>query len=659
MSKFRIELRHKQLVDNSVNVVVICSGAGVGTYIPGNVPSPNWTDYTDNSCAEGFSPKWSAVTDKSQEGDPRDVGNEYGSNYQGAVSGSILITGAAYDFCYNWLYSNPCQVLNAIELRLYDKQCQKYYRIFELKADNIEFVQDANLCQFEINIAEADQAIHNFSKTAIEDNWQDWFNEFGTSTFNHPSFSYVVEQKPKFMMAMNLVLVYLVGAVTAGTAGFSASFIRWYRRTMGVGFYSPSPYIRTIIENVCNKFGYTYNTIFDAGASPYSNTCLFFPAEGGIENFRSYTAPSQLYQWKNRTGLPCDEFFNQLRSVFNAAWYITPNNEFIFQHISYFENQTPLIDFTTNPNFEIKNLTYQSNRKKKPSHARYTYRVDPQDTCSNEVEFRYNSRVDFDGDEDNPMLEGETVRDFKFAPTAFVDDGVAENAWYSAGRLAFTIAVGVVTAAGIYAVILNFITGGIVLGLLFLGIVLTNIVLTGGTTTVLDNQLFNYAIRTSSREINIPRLVVHDLNSPFNNAKVQATATLTNPGPTPNPWYGGGLITYLSRYGGWIFPSPGINFLQNYVLFIEEHYFGNLFDYAHEHDNPILNPQDQQEWAGELEDCCATKDLLGVWEGDFIKIGATIILPYMQGKKLARIDDIEVTDSGKIVIKGETIKLIT
>lgn len=656
-NRLKIYFRHKQLYkdqDPLQPIIIQCNVDGSAEYVPGTVPQTDWVEMTqDTEGLEDFDLSWTAQTESYGE-NVNEVSSS-GSNYSKGLSVEFRFFANAFAFIEDWLMSSPCGVMNSVEVKIYDCDCEKNYRVFELKLDNTQYAPNDEPCIVSMPLREKDDVWHSFQKTIIEDNWQDWFNKNGTSVKTHPTFAYVVEKKPKFILAFFVVLLYLVGMLSAGILVALNEGKRWIRRSLGFTYFCPSPYIRTYIENICSKFGYTFDTIFDDNPdNPYKDLCLFWPASTSYKNFDDFDSPDTRFIWDNRTVLSFSKFLNQLKKVFNAEWYVTPNRQLVFKHKSFFDNQPPVYDFTAVGADELVNLVYNFNGKKKPAYGDYQYRIDPQDTCSNEIKWRYNDIVDYDGGNDNPLLEGHIDKPFDFAMTAFHNDGTSEDFIKEAVTLGRLVAVGALLV-GLTQLFVA--TGGLTVAiaaaLLATGYAVTNDYI----NDFFDNDTLNGMVRVAASEINIPRLLIYDTGTPENMAKVVARLEP----PVINPYYNLDLINYYDEHP--TYENPGyfgtdVTAIYNYPMYVDAFFFDNLFDRFHEYDNPLKNPVINQSWEGYVQLCCEWLDRLGVWENDFVKIGGVVILENRKGRLIkGRITNIEPSyKTGRIKLSGDVLK---
>lgn len=657
-NRLKISFRQKQLyLNNDLGspVVVQCNLDGTATYIAGTVPVSAWQDMTEFT--EGLDKlkiSWSAVTEDFTEGDQAET-NEQGSNYSKGLTLELKFFQTAFQFIYDWMMTDVCQLLNCVEVKISDEICQKDYRVFELKLDNVKYKPKEEPCIVTMVMREADDVIHAFQKTIIEDNWQNWFNKEGDSAKEFPTFGFIVEKKPKFYLAINVVLLYVVGMLSVGILVALTEGKKWIRKLLGFTYFCPSPTIREYITNICDKYGFTYDTMFDdLPGNLYRDVCLFYPVSKAYKNFLSFVSPSKKFIWDNRTVLPVAKFLNQLKKVFNAEWYVTPGRKLVFKPRSFFDNQGALYDFTGPGADTLWNLEYTFNGKKKAAYGDYQYQIDGQDTCSNEVKYRYNDIVDYDGPANNPMLEGHVTKNFDFAMTAFHYDGTSEDFLEEGVKLGRLIALGaLIIGLGQIFAAANFLTVAIVVGLLSLGYSITN----NYVNNFFNDEDLKGLVRVSSSEINIPRLLLWNRETATDQAKVVSVEN-----PDKNLYYNLTANTYYEEHPAFDAPAgyfgTTVTKIYNYPMFVEANFKGNLFDRFHEYDNPLKNPSINQDWSGQVDMCCEWLDRLGVWAGDYARIGNVLYLENRNGRIIkGRIDHIEVDkDNGVINLNGTVIK---
>lgn len=655
--QLKIEFRKTQLFfnqDEDSPIIVTCVD-GIPTYEPGTLSPNDYIDVTEDT--EGLDKlklSWSASTTGTDTTQPVAGANDLGSNFQKGISVELTFKGAAFQFIFDWLMTDPCQLVNSVQVKITDVECGKEYRLFEIKVDNIVFAPYDNPCIVSVPLRERDDVIHVFNKTIVEDDWQGWFNSQGTAVKEHPTFMFVQEKRPKFMLVSMAAIMYIAGMLSTGVMIALTAGKDWIHKVLGITYFCPAPLIRDYIQNICDKYGFTHNTIFDdIPENDYRNLCLFFPVTTDYNNYDGFTSPSNLFIWDNRTGYPFSFFLDKLKVVFNAEWYCTPNNELIFQHKSYFEQLTPLIDFTAPGAIPIYGFEYTFNGNKKPAYGEYHYKPDPNDLCNSDLKWRYDDIVDFDGPANNTMLEGNVQKQFDFAATSFMYDGSFGDFIKESVEVARLIAIGAVFIGLVEILVAtNFITAAISAALVSLGYIITN----GYVNNFFNSPDLKGAVRVSNNNINVPRLLLWDGES-MNAAKVYARPDA----PDINPYYNIDTVDYYTEhktYEGDQNFGTDVTDIYNYPMYLDANYKENLYDRFHEVDNSLKNPVINQTWTGTIDLCCSNLDLLGVWDGDFIKIGAVVILE-KRGDRLikGRITNIDPDYSiGQIVLKGNVLK---
>ena len=591
-----------------------------------------------------------------------------GSNYGKGVTSDLTFFDKAYQFIYDWLMSNECQILNAIEVKIVDLIAHGTYRIFEIKNDNIEYAPFDDPCRVNIKLREQDKTWHCIFKTFIFDNWQNWFNATGTSTKQHPCFLTCIEPRPRLVQSVRMALIIFWQAfrktLTLGLIGFifdlfpNSEINDEVRKILNVDRFVDAPLVRTYIENVTGKCGMQTDTIFDEGQH-WENLCLFYPQAGYMweSNDDSIISPSLTYHFDNRWLITIAELLDKLKKVFAAEWYVTPNNTLVFKYTKDLINLAAIYDFTAIDAEPIYDLVYSFNGEKKPAYGRYEYQTDGSDLASQEISTLYNDIVDYDGPQYNPMLEGDVTKDFEFAPTGFIRDGRAKD------YIELLIDDGKTVALLLIAV-LGLVIGGLAIGTITLtaaialaaiaGIMIPEIasVHTELTDEFVNNPVYSGAVRLTAEQVLTPRLLLWD-GASMARAKTEAQVTL----PTPNPYYNTAGTAYNVKNSiGQDNPNHNI---YNYPLYFDSDFEGNLFDSYHDViDNPLKSKETHQEAKFYVDLCENMLNLFGVFQNQYAQIGKVVKLERRKGYNVyVRIGNIEVSyDDNKINLKGVVIR---
>lgn len=651
--RFQIFLRHRQNVQDGINVIVQCNPiTGFAEYVPGSEDA-TWYDYTDY--IEGVE-KLALTWDKVNTGDSSSVQtNQDGSNYDKGISSDLMFFDAAFEYIRDWLISNECQILNAIEVKIVDLIAGGTYRLFEIKADNIEYAPVDEPCQFHIKLREQDGVWHCIHKTFIFDNWQNWFEE--SAVKEHPCFLTCIEPRPRLIQSVRMALMLFYHSNPVINI-FDGNERDDTRRILNANRFVDSPLVRTYIENVAGKCGLATDTIFDEGEE-WENVCLFYPQAGYMHesDADAVASPSLSYHFDNRWLITIAELFDKMKPVFAAEWYVTPNNTIVFRYTKDLINLAPIYDFTLPESVAIYDLRYTFNGDKKPAYGRYQYTDDGSDLASQEMSTLYNDIIDYDGPANNPMLEGERIKHNEFAPTGFVRDGRAKD--YMAllindGKVGALILLGIITVvtAALIAGVLTVATGGILGGFLAVWGISIAAKANSLENEFVDDPTYTGAVRLTSEQVLTPRLILWDGVS-LERAKAVSTVLL----PEPNLYYNPDAIPYNVK-NKIAEDNPSLH-VYNYPMYFDGDFEGNLFDQYHDIiDNPLKSLETHQDAKWNVDLCEDMLNLFGVFEGQYIVIGKVVKLETRNNYDIfVRLGNINVDYNDNVInLKGKVIR---
>lgn len=330
---------------------------------------------------------------------------------QKGVSGSLLFESEAYVLVKQWLIEDVSAPLNAIDVKIRDMACNKYYEGYQITQKGLQYCEK-DVCEFNINLKQKEASYSCIRSTMIADNWQNWFptKDVQNGFKKHPRFSYCNEIRPNGQLvaiwklgSFNFVLTntilipliilvngiiavikaiiavinFLGGNITAPNYIDPADIIesqeQAFVESAGCGREHPAPLIRDYFLNVCGKCGVDVNAdtapiffaqnikvdtstrgVIDA-ENPHYNACYFnAPVQRGI---RRVTLPSPFRApdyndtdyWvpDNEPLLTFDMFLDQLCTLYNAEWRIK-NNHLYFQRKDFFLNGNYIFDFGKN-----------------------------------------------------------------------------------------------------------------------------------------------------------------------------------------------------------------------------------------------------------------------------------------------------------------------
>lgn len=587
--------------------------------------------------------------------------NPGGSNYDKGISLSLTFNDVAFQFINDWLDGTPCSGLNAVEVMITDELCKKRFRTFEIKADNLGYSPFGAPCEYEVKLREADPIWHCIHKTFIWDNWQNWFLD--GSAKQHPCFLTAIEARPRLLSSARMALSIFGRTVPVFSAIFNEND-NAFRRIQNVDNFVDAPLIRDFISNVCDKCGIAVDTIFHDVDSPFYSLCLYYPSSGAmhINDSSSVTSPGLSFHFENRWNITLAELLDKLKPLFQAEWYVTPNNTLVFRPKGEFLGTPPIFDFSALANqgiWDNTTLRYQFNGDKKPAYGRYAYTIDASDLASQELQPLYNDIIDYDGPANNQMLEGNLSKNFEFASTGAIRDGRAKGDYLhqtvndgETGAYALIIIL-VVLIASLLAGVLSAGAAAALAG--FLGVWVALIAAKANDLRDLfDSAVYTGAVRLTSEQVATPRLLIWD-EVAFNRAKMVSVA----PGAiAANTYYNTTSQPYTTRNK--FMYSPAAIF--NYPMYFDGFFTGNLFALYHDAlDNPMKSLTSHQTFELSASLCCEILDLLGVWEGEFAKIGYFVKLETRVGYDvLGRIERFTVDyDNEQINLKGQVYKIKT
>lgn len=637
------------------NVVVQCDDAGFATYVPGTVDQA-WQEFTDLvQGLDKLSLSWDAVN--SGTSGPSTDSNPEGSNYDKGVSLDVIMNDAAFNFVNDWLIEDRCGLLNAVDVLLSDEICQKNYRVFEVKADNLTTAPFDRPCELEVKLREADAVWHCVHKTFIWDNWQHWFEDNGAK--EHPCFLTAVEPRPRLISSARMGISIFGQTIPVIDAIFSEND-NAFRRILNVDNFVDAPLIRDIISNACGKCGLAVDTMFHDPGNPYYNLTLYFPSSGAwhTNDADDVESPALWFHFANRWDITLAELLDKLKAVFRAEWYVTPNSTLVFRPKTTFLVTAPILDFTTG-DLPVWDLEYTFSGTKKPAYGRYQYTLDPSDLATQEIANLYNDIVDYDGPANNLMLEGNVSNTLEFASTGFVRDGKARGDYMrdlindgETVAYALVILLGVIAAALLAGVL----SAGAAAALTaFLIVWIANIASKASDLRgVFGDDKYTGAVRLTSDQVGTPRLLLWD-GASLERAKVVRVAPED---VVPAPFYNPLGASYLDRNTFQYNPVGGL-LLFNYPMYFDSLFAGNLFDGFHDEvDNPLKSMDTHQTFSMGTDLCCDVLDALGAWEGLFAQVGSRVRLQQKANYDvLGRIEKIEITyEDARVKLVGRVQK---
>ena len=385
-------------------------------------------------------------------------------NRVSTVSQEFKLTGQAFSMVEEAFLLNPNGNLNSMTVLLYEEGCCDTDTLIfkgQLRGDNVDHCYGE--CSVRVNFVEfteEDEKINCIKSTLISEN----YNNFQTQ--QHPRLKYCIELRPELLqhiililgVIINLILTILTPIVWAlsllnnvlgfiedaiNSLGFNlslsvdfdgnnaTSLLEEYQnfrdqmnqRIIGCGRVHPSPFIRSYIQNVCDKCGLAFqSSIFNDPTSDYYRAVYAYaPVKKGT------FSDNNLYIVENKPNTTLDLFLDELGVLFNSKW-ILRDNTIIFERKDFFNNGEPGISYMTldgNDQISTK-LCYSWRAADKPAYAEFKHTPDPMDSITNEAIPIYNDIVEWNIPYSQQQAGYKTYQ-FPFSPTRFRKDGVEED----------------------------------------------------------------------------------------------------------------------------------------------------------------------------------------------------------------------------------------
>jgi hypothetical protein len=629
-----IKIRKHQLTNKTgQNVIIECSSVNKATYVLGNSDS-TWYDVTNDT---------DGLNDLTVQIDKDETTRKLSER---SATAQLSFTGDASNLIQEWLYSNNCSYLNYFDVEIVDTSCNYVFGLMQLKADNISYCDDDG-CYFTLPLREADDKATQLKKYSIHDNWQKWYSEDGTK--EHPTFEVAVFNTVPIVQAVKIGFIYFYTSLPA--IGQILQLItdpdEDKVNNLGLGRFHAAPKVVDVLQNIASKVGLTLDTIFDAG-NPENNDCLFIPYGGSYHtNFSiNSSSPSKKHIWNNRYIRQFNEFLDDLCDLYNCYWEVT-NDKLIIKPMSVKidENSIDLVDY-------VENACYEFDLTKKPHYGRYQYSNDPTDAASSQIEILYNDIVDFDGDVDNPMLEGNLQKRFNFASTGFLHDKFGIDNIYEILISSKTVAIILLNILNIIAltVTVNPIMLFVIAGITTISLITLNQYVQDDRGTFGDGSYYKGIIRIQgSGAISVPRIIRWDSTTPMNKAKVvsQTPASIVNKAPN--------TVNYADQPFGTSIYEP-LGTVYNYPLYFDANYEGNLYDKYHETtDNPFIVNIGHKLVTIEMQLCCELLAIIGIGESNERIVGKVVEIKMdtfmIVTQAIVSYKEMKVTLKGKILYR--------
>lgn len=392
-----------------------------------------WVDYTDNVDLNELK----VMKNLSAENNP-----------QKNSTGTLLVDGPAYTFIKTNLIDSLNKYANSICVRITDTTCGGGELYFKIDNQNIKWCDDDG-CEMEMNLIGYEPELDCIKNTAISDNTNNWFDQFGPII--HPRFRYCDVLKPTLMFIFIMKIAQILDLLIAFVNNVIIGGINGALNVLGITPITPfqylgnllsgcqrawpAPFIRTYIENVCNVCGLTVNNItapiffspWDPLApiaqNPYYNATLLtaYTKKGVPIN------GTQSYIPNNRPSWILTDFLSKMKDIWNARWFINNGQVYFHRKDKIGEliwGTTPAIDLTgADAGNVLEGVCFSWNGKGKLRRLNMNWGRDASDAIANEALSRFNG--EFIEMTNNPnYTEAVEIDVPDFGACGFVLDGI-------------------------------------------------------------------------------------------------------------------------------------------------------------------------------------------------------------------------------------------
>jgi hypothetical protein len=373
-----------------------------------------------------------------------------------SFTGDLIFSGKEYDYLYAQLVQSATALENKVVLR-FENDCCSNAQIYEFNVTYKGLKWCENKC--ELNAAAVEKTTAEDKLTCLK-NTLIWDDYNGFKSKQHPRFAYCNELRPDWMHDVLIILsvatatqiVFWIPLIASlvllfNTVNAVISFLNnnlntninqisiggntqitindlqnqlnlLYAFIVGCGRKHPAPLVRDYATNVCGKCGLNFkSSILNDVNSQYYNLCyLSAPIKKGIIE----TDTTTYWIDDNKPLLNGTQFFNEMKSVFNADYKIN-GNDLVFERRDYFVPSTPWLDLTTYP--EVNEVCWTWSTKDRYSYASLYYQKDGINWVGGEAVSRWGDVVGW-----NVPYSANQKGEFKplinFSASRFRDDGI-------------------------------------------------------------------------------------------------------------------------------------------------------------------------------------------------------------------------------------------
>lgn len=372
------------------------------------------------------------------------------------VQQEYTFTDDAFDIINTNIILNPDGKNAYLPVQIYeDNCCDTPILLFEgiVRGDGIDWCYGE--CSVRVSLIEQTDEVlkvNCLQSTIVSDNWN------GFQQANHPRVKYCVELRPDVVAYCILVLGSVVNIIwlllypiafvllliietvnfvieTFGLGGgidfdgnqqtnflqeFQAFINVLNERLVSCGRVHPSPFVRSYIQNVCDKCGLGFSsTIYNSSTSEYYNAMYFnAPVEKGTyDDDIKYIVDNQPID-------TLDSFLTKLKTVHNADFDVI-DGILYFERKDFFYSGEIYVSYLSLDGVQrIKEkLCFNFRDEERPAYGSFEYSKDAMDVCGNEAIFRFNNKVEWNLPY-SPLQSGHKDVFLPFSTPRFRDDGI-------------------------------------------------------------------------------------------------------------------------------------------------------------------------------------------------------------------------------------------
>lgn len=366
-----------------------------------------------------------------------------------AYSNTLSFSGAAYSHIISTLIDSPTANSNSVEMRIFATCCKASDGSPLLLFSGLVSRRDVSFCEFgneqcSVAVTALDNSITAAKIRCVRDtiiharvgpngvtsNGEEegrvarlfaYYEE--TRPYSFAYFTYFIGLYIVVLAATTLLVLDLLSRIV-NFISFGAvpviSFSDNRAAILALFFkkrYRIAPFINSYLQNACTLCQLSLRSpLFDVGGTFYNLTRLDAPIyEGGKTGFEE----AGRYLTFNRPNITFAQFFASFREL-NIGYAVT-DTELVFDRLDRLQN-TVWIDFAARQN-DIISLCYQPNDTVQPAGEVFKFADDGTDKVGNESNRLWSGNVVDYNTPTNPILSGIKQTTVQYGTARFIDDG--------------------------------------------------------------------------------------------------------------------------------------------------------------------------------------------------------------------------------------------